>query len=246
MMKSYTPKQTILTGILGLGLMLTACTETETIAPPEQRANRILTYTIVNTPNPIYGAVNDLDSTITVYVPYYYYLSLLQAELTVSEGASVTPASGTMIEDVARIALGDTTIHYTITATDGGKADYKLIIDTQQPTLTVNNVTTDPATPAEFPSSYLYLNKYEIYSAIPLTGKNLFKNADGTPRAKVTFIAADGTEIPALAASANDTESLNAIIPFSDKIAPGLYHIRIDCYSQSVTLSNPVRIKSPI
>jgi hypothetical protein len=225
---------------------LVACTETETVDPPAQRANRILTYTVVNTPDPIHGVVNDLDSTITVYVPYYYYLNLLQADIAVSGGATVTPASGTLIEDLVGIMRGDTTLRYTVTASDGSKAVYKLVINPQQPALTVEELTTDAASPAEFNSSFLYMGKYEIYSNLQLTGANFFKSADGSVLSDVTFISEEGTEIPALAVSSNEASSLTVVIPFNDSIPDGLYYIRVDCYSQSVTLQHPVRIKSPM
>lgn len=241
----YTLQKRILICTLSTCSILAGCTDTETIEPPALPVNRILTYTVVNTPTTIHGAVNGLDSTIVVYIPYYYYLDLLQPEITVSAGASVAPESGTMIEDLVRVVRGDTVIHYTVTGADGSKATYRLRVETQQPELTLNELTTDPASPAEFPASFLYLNKYEIYSPVQITGKNLFKSAGGVIEAKVTFINEQGTEISALDIASANTSSLTAIVPFTTDIPDGLYRIRVDCYSQTVTLKNPIRIKTP-
>jgi len=235
----------VLIAIACTGTLLTGCTETETIEPPAQPANRILTYTVVNTPDPVHGAVNDNDSTITVYLPYYYYLSLMQTELTVSEGATVTPDSGTTLDDLVRVIKGDTVIRYTVTDTKGKKKTYTLHVETQQPALEIDEITTDAAAPKEFASSYLYQEKYEVYTAVPITGKNLFKNIGNQTQVTVTFINEQGTEISAVDVNVYSTTSITAILPFHWQMAPGLYRVRVECYSHTITIKNPIRIKSP-
>lgn len=230
--------------LLALGL-LAACTDTETVEPPAPLANRILTYEVANTADRLYGAVNDQDSTIKVYLPYFYYLTVLEGNVTVSEGATVTPASGTLLRNVPAIAKGDTTVYYNVTAADGSSNRYRLLVDTRQPALVVDELTTDPETPAAFYSSVMYKGT-PIYSGLMLTGKNLFKTAQGNVLAKVTFIADDGTEIPALDVASNESISLMVTLPLNTDLPNGLYTIRVDCYSQSVTLKNPVQITSPL
>lgn len=224
---------------------LAACSDTETVEPPALPTNRILTYEVANTADPIYGAVNDQDSTITVYLPYFYYLTVLEGNLTVSTGATVTPASGTLLRNVPAIAKGDTTVYYDVTAADGGSKRYTLQIDTRQPELVVDELTTDPETPAAFYSSVMY-NGRPIYSGLMLTGKNLFKTAQGTVLSRVTFIAEDGTEIPARDAASNESVSLMVTLPLNTDLPNGLYKVRVDCYSQSVTLKNAIQITSPL
>jgi hypothetical protein len=229
--------------LLALGL-LAACSDTETVEPPAQRADRILTYEVSNTADPIYGAVNDQDSTIRVYLPYFYYLSVLEGTVTVPTGTTVTPASGTLLKNVPAIAKGDTTVYYDVKAEDGSSKRYRLVVDTRQPELVVDELTTDPETPAAFYSSVMY-NDRPIHSGLLLTGKNLFKTAQDDVLAKVTFIAEDGTEIRALDANSNQSVSLMVVLPFNTDMPDGLYKVRIDCYSHSVTLKNPIQIASP-
>jgi hypothetical protein len=228
---------------LTLGL-LAACTDTETVEPPALRANRVLTYEVANTAEPLYGAVNDQDSTIKVYLPYFYYLSTLEGNVTVSDGATVTPASGTLLKNVPAIARGDTAVYYTVTAADGSSKRYTLLLETRQPELIVDELTTDPETPAAFYSSVMYKD-FPIYSSLMLTGRNIFNTAQGTRLAKVTFIAADGTEIPAADAGSNESISLIVTLPLNTDMPNGLYKIRVDCYSQTITLKNPIQITSP-
>jgi hypothetical protein len=230
---------------LALGL-LAACTDTETVEPPDLRTNRVLTYEVANIADPIYGAINDEDSTIKVYLPYFYYLNALEGNVTVSNGATVTPASGTLLRNVPAIVTGDTTVYYAVTAADGSTARYKLVVDTRQPELLIDELTTDPETPAAFYSSVLYNNSFPIYSSLMLTGENIFKTAQGNAVAKVTFIAEDGTEIPAIDANSNESISLIVVLPLDTDMPNGLYKIRVDCYSQSVTLENPIQITSPL
>jgi hypothetical protein len=231
--------------LLALG-MLAACTDTETVEPPAQRANRVLTYEVVNTTDPLYGVVNDEDSTIKVYLPYFYYLTALEGKATVSNGATVTPANGTLLKNIPAIAKGDTTVYYDVTAADGSTARYRLVVDTRQPTLIVDELTSDPETPAAFYSSVMYTPTTPIHSALMLTGNNIFNNGKGEALAKVTFIAQDGTEIPALDAASNDAVSLIVTLPFDTEMPDGLYRIRVQCYSQTFTLANPIQITSPL
>jgi hypothetical protein len=228
---------------LTLGL-LAACTDTEIVEPPALRANRVLTYEVANTAEPLYGAVNDRDSTIKVYLPYFYYLSTLEGNVTVSDGATVTPTSGTLLKNVPAIAKG-ATVYYTVTAADGSSRRYTLLVDTRQPELIVDELTTDPETPAAFYNSVLYKD-FPIYSSLMLTGKNIFNTAQGTRLAKVTFIAEDGTEIPAADAGSNESISLIVTLPLNTDMPNGLYKIRVDCYSKTITLKNPIQITSPL
>ena len=65
--------------------------------------NRMLEYKIGSVPfgeEPLYGAIDDYDSTITVYLPEKYGLLVYTPELTLPEGATVSPASGTTVTNL--------------------------------------------------------------------------------------------------------------------------------------------------
>jgi hypothetical protein len=243
------PIKPILCMLAGM-LLATACTETvtetivETIPAPELRGNRVLEFTVVNAPDPIQGVVNNVDTTITVYLPYYYFLKSMQAELTLPTGATVSPENGTLI-DLSGMLTGNADLYYTVTAASGARAKYKVIFDTQQPVLEVNEVTTDPENPAEFTSSMLYLGKYLMPGVISLTGANFIRGVDGAPLSKVWFVSDTGDKIPAYGASSSGTTSLDVILPLYENIPAGIYHIQIDCYSYTIKLNNTVKIIDP-
>lgn len=223
---------------------IASCTETETIAPPELASNRILEYKVVNTSETIYGAINEEEQMITVYLPYYYYLTILQAEVSISDGATIVPESGTYIENLVDVIKGDSTVVYTVTDTDGNAVDYQLQVETQQPELVVDELTTDPDNPTVYYSSVVYMG-YDITSTISLTGENMFSSTSNEYLAEVTFISEDGTEIPALLTVNNSTSQIVSTVPYNDNIPDGLYDIRVDIYGQSVTLEYPISIQSP-
>jgi hypothetical protein len=70
-------------------LLLTRCTKTEELALLP--ADKILEYKVTNLPNDevIYGAIDNEANTITVYVPYYYGLLVIDPSITLSNGASI-------------------------------------------------------------------------------------------------------------------------------------------------------------
>jgi len=75
---------------LFLGLLLTRCTKTEELALLP--ADKILEYKVTNLPNDdvIYGAIDNEANTITVYLPYYYGLLVIDPTIKVANGASLT------------------------------------------------------------------------------------------------------------------------------------------------------------
>ncbi len=57
-----------------------ACTKTTGPDPLPQ--NRILSFKVVNlTDTVIYGAIDDIDNTITVYIPFYYGLTVIDPRI---------------------------------------------------------------------------------------------------------------------------------------------------------------------
>jgi hypothetical protein len=98
---------------------LFACTKTTGPDPLPQ--NRILSFKVVNlTDTVIYGAIDDIDNTITVYIPFYYGLTVIDPRIEVSGGAKLQ-------EEILPVAI-DGTASYTVTGADGSKRNYSLSI----------------------------------------------------------------------------------------------------------------------
>jgi hypothetical protein len=97
-----------------------ACTKTESfeaILP-----NRITEYKVVNLQDTvIYGAIDNENNTITVYVPFYLGMAVIQPEITVEEGA-------TLETEPFPVELENTTQTYTVRGADGSRRTYQLRI----------------------------------------------------------------------------------------------------------------------
>lgn len=109
---------------LFVGLLLTRCTKTEELALLP--ADKILEYKVTNLPNDevIYGAVDNETNTITVYVPYYYGLLVIDPSITLSNGASIT-------EEILPVKTDEKNQTYTVKSATGTTRTYSLKIELQ-------------------------------------------------------------------------------------------------------------------
>ncbi|TDQ06714.1 hypothetical protein [Pedobacter metabolipauper] len=106
-------------------MVLASCKKTIDLEPLPQA--KILTYKVTNIPDTvIYGAVDDLEGTITVYLPYYYGLSIIDPEITVASGSKLD-------EEILPVNVTDTKT-YGVTGNDGSKKIYTLKLIQQNPT----------------------------------------------------------------------------------------------------------------
>lgn len=249
--------------LAGFLWLLTACTKTTTNPYPSPSQSRILSYKIVNTNTPITGVVDDNDHTITVYLGPTLFLSILEPQITVPEGASISPASGSFIENLADYFAKGRTIQYTVTGKDKSVSTYTLHIISQQPPLSFEEVTTDPANPVTYNHSISwYSNSIAIYTTTPylFSPSNIVSQAVG----RVSLVAENGTEYPMTSdgagapafAGAAVTSYSHVIVNLSGVIGydlltgganqtsppPGLYRIKVQYYSRTTTLKNPIRI----
>ncbi|WP_316818068.1 hypothetical protein [Pedobacter nyackensis] len=115
-------------------LFTSSCTKTMELAPLPQ--NRITEFKVVNLPDTvIFGAIDPIEKSITVYIPYYYGLAVIDPEIKVSDGAR-------LVEEVLPVNMNETNVSYTVKAKDGGTQVYKLkIVQQNTPDLTVSWLT---------------------------------------------------------------------------------------------------------
>lgn len=234
-------------------MMLAGCTKTETIPAPAEEQNRILQYSVVNVQgDPIYGAVNDADSTIKIYLPFYLQLTILEPEIRVSEGATVDPVSGTMIEDLMDVFLNGRDLRYKVTAKNGAVKTYTLEIEVQQPPVELEEISPGAAEPVEY-----VMDTSQIFSSvrINLKGTGFSENHD---LVKVVLVDAAGAEVTGdLAVATTNTNDLNSltvdITKYQQNVPEvlkhitwgGLYRIRVYSYARSATTQFPIRISKP-
>ncbi|MFC6102423.1 hypothetical protein [Olivibacter domesticus] len=148
-----------------------ACTKTEPFEAVPQ--NRITEYKVVNLQDTfIYGAVNNIENTITVYVPFYLNMVVIQPEITVESGAILET-------EMLPVELDNESQTYAVRAADGSRRTYKLII-TQQNTPDLSLVWSDEL-PTGAPGDLLGVNN----SGMPFSF--LYGNFQSTSIATLNF-----------------------------------------------------------
>ncbi|RFS24796.1 hypothetical protein DVR12_06270 [Chitinophaga silvatica] len=230
-------------------LIFSACTKTETIPFTPEADNQLLEYKIVNVQGtPIYGAINQADSSVTIYLPFYLQLTILEPELKVSDGATITPASGTMIEDLLDFFRNGRTIKYNVKGKAGNVKGYTLHIQVQQPDLTVKEITTDPANPvtynidmkAFFDSFSFTLNGAGFASNLDMI-KVVLVDEQNKEYGPLDISQFNTTDLTTLSFSITQYKNMSSAI-LATLPATGLYKVRIYSYAKVATTQNSIRI----
>lgn len=231
-------------------LFMTSCKKTETIAPPLPPAAQVTEFTITNVAeneSQIRAAINHEKGTITVYLPVYLQLPVLMPSIKVTDGATVTPESGTQINDLLDKLRKNEKITYSVKGKDGSVKEYTLDIIVQQPKTVVNEVTTDPANP----KTYTLTTDQWTYMDISFTGENII--VEGREElVSIILIDAAGNELPPIPGGglyytyathkAFQGQVFRSHPAYAALAADGLYKIKVYNYGQAVTLKNPIRI----
>lgn len=216
--------------------LLFSCKKTED-APPITES-RILQYAVTNAADgPIQGVINDKESTITLYIPYYTALTSLLPEIKIPAGATVTPASNVLLENWLVKQAMDSAMVYTVQSKDG-IASYRLRVDGQQPDIVVNEVSVDPANPR-----VITHRPKEESVTISIGGDNL------APNAKTNFVTLVNEAGKGFLLETKTYYPISykgftgALPPDTNALPSGKYYVRVTCFSKTVKLKNPVIIK---
>ncbi|WP_316829103.1 hypothetical protein [Pedobacter miscanthi] len=102
---------------------LTACKKTVGLDPLP--ANKITEFKVVVSDGNIFGAIDETDKTITLYLPYYYELDVIEPVIKLSTGAKLS-------ETLAPVEVLDTKKTYTVIAANQSTSTYTLIIKLNQ------------------------------------------------------------------------------------------------------------------
>jgi hypothetical protein len=104
-------------------LAVASCTKTEDYERLAQ--NRILEYKVTNLQDTvIYGAIDNIDNTITVYLPFYLPLDVIDPAIKLDDKA-------TLEGELEPVDILDATHTYTVKGADKTTRTYKLIIKIQ-------------------------------------------------------------------------------------------------------------------
>ncbi|RLJ75058.1 hypothetical protein [Pedobacter alluvionis] len=116
-------KLTQLLCLLITAATLAACKKTIGLDPLP--ANKITEFKVAVSDGNIFGAIDETDKTITLYLPYYYELDVIEPAIKLSAGAKLS-------ETLAPVDVLNTQKTYTVIGADQSTSTYKLIIKLNQ------------------------------------------------------------------------------------------------------------------
>ncbi|HWW41698.1 hypothetical protein [Pedobacter sp.] len=232
---------------LVISILVVSCKKTETIEPPAQAQNRILSYQVTNVSgDPLVGVVNDTEKTIKLYLPYYLYLTVLQPAIKVSEGASINPASGVLVENLLDVFDQGKTVEYTVTGKDGSKATYKLIIEVQQGDFKLEEISASATDLTELTFDHKFKNDYltvnwsgDIPSGNAELDRQLLK-ITLTDQNQKTYVI-DNNRGAKLSATALRLDYLLSYTSVPG-LESGIYTVKVRFYGKTASLKYPVKI----
>ena len=122
----------------------------------ERPSARIISYAVENVSTDIYCAINDETRQITIYLPHYYALALIDPLITLPEGASIEPDD----EEVFPV-FSDEPFTYTVSAPGEEDVVYSVKVIVQQPVIVLNEFSTGQDTAV-----------YSVNGVLPVSGEN--------------------------------------------------------------------------
>ncbi len=208
-------------------IVLTACKKTVDLEPlPE---NKILEYKVSNLKDTVmYASINQLNNTITVYVPVFYGLSLIDPEIKLSQGATLT-------EVPMPVGIYEQDKKYTVKAADGSTKTYTLKIIVMNPVKLI----------ASWPATYIVNGEMISYPVNSTSFSGNF-NAFGTGLLQIDLIHKKTGKL----IKVNDAEVVwrpgavdqTAFFTPGPTIDTGVYQMNLKYYDQVVTMKEPLHI----
>lgn len=212
-------------------VMIVACTKTADL--PARAQSNILSFAITNLPDTvIYGAVDNTDKTITVYLPFYYNLNIIDPQIKVSEGARI-------LEELLPVDIADSTQQYTVKGKDSSTTVYKLKIRIQAPGV--------PFTLIEHSTADNYYVTNPGYSQFSFGGSFYTTNSR---LINAWLVNSEGEETSlqlngVFAQNDNSTGEMAywlTMVPIPATLDSGLYYVKASVYDRTVTMQYPIRI----
>ncbi|MEH6308615.1 hypothetical protein RYH73_23385 [Olivibacter sp. CPCC 100613] len=229
--------------LLFIAIGFHSCTKTEhfeVIAP-----NRMIEYKVVNLQDTvIYGAIDNENNTITVYVPFYLGMAVIQPEITVETGAALET-------EVLPVELDNTVQSYKVRGADGSSRIYQLhIIQQNTPFLSLVWSTGQPtAAPG---NQIVQMGPYDAPFFASLYGDFQSTNTSTLTFALINKVTGD-TIRPSLATAeimANNSSSLPLIadyllngITVPDDVDSGYYDVEVGFLGHKELAPAPLHVQ---
>ncbi|MFT3824152.1 MAG: hypothetical protein QM731_09535 [Chitinophagaceae bacterium] len=120
----------LMTFALCMGTFISSCKKTEVVPYEAEQANTITEFKVTNATEVLYGVVDNVDNTITVYVPYYLSISYIIPQIKLEDGAKLIDKDGNEIdirEDLEPVAFDSVGYTYSVKDTKNNIRKYTLV-----------------------------------------------------------------------------------------------------------------------
>ncbi|MBB6273318.1 hypothetical protein HDF26_003778 [Pedobacter cryoconitis] len=201
----------------------------KTIAPPALSNSKILEYNVPVSDGNIAGVIDETDHTITVYIPFYYELNVIDPKVKLADGA-------TLKETVEPVDVLSDKTTYTVTGADKTSTTYKLVIKIQQ----VNPLVLQESSTATQTAQYGLNTSMSIIGNFYTTDPNKLKVSliSKTTSKETDMDKGSDFSINPI----EDIYSLSGLI-IPPAIDTGLYYIKVKKSGISTQSKYPVRLK---
>lgn len=238
-------KTTLFFSAFALFSLLTACTSEEdrftdvkedpvTEIITDLSAKRIISFKVTNPgeAQAIYSSVNNLDKTITVYLPSYYEYQYLETAIILPEKTTISPAATELLP-----VFSKTPITYTTKAPDGTTAVYTVKIVVQQPKITLNELSTATSTVTVATTTSITLKGENFIPSYEVT-KVFLVDAQGNKKWQMKQYN-EGLYIGTFYAMYAFIDNINTPVTLEPDTD---YYIMMESYTISKTMKYPIRI----
>jgi hypothetical protein len=208
----------------------------KTMELPHQSDSKIIAYKVPVSDGSISGIIDETDKTITVYLPFYYNLDVIDPEIKLASGAKLST-------EVLPVDVLDDKTTYTVTGADKSTVTYKLVIKMQQISpLKVNEVSTENK-PVVWGIGYYMINFSGNFNTLDPTKIKIF--LVGTDNKETEMLYTTGYGPAAVNVLMGATEKVYSIgyVGVPQTLDPGLYKVRVKIQSLTTDLKYPVKLE---
>nr|WP_068891676.1 hypothetical protein [Pedobacter panaciterrae] len=213
----------------------TSCKKTMDL--PAQSDSKILEYKVPVSDGVISGVIDETDKTITVYVPFYYQLDVIDPEIKLAQGAKLK-------EEILPVEVLNNTMTYTVTGADKSSSTYKLIIKLQQVTPLVIDELSSETTTASLGIGFQMASFYGNFNTNDANKVRVFLVDAAGKESEFSHTTGYGAAAVAPFNGADGKKSYNiSYMGVPQTVLPGLYKVRVKVLSLTAEMKYPVQLE---
>lgn len=208
----------------------------KTMDLPQQSDSKIIAYKVPVSDGSISGIIDETDKTITVYLPFYYNLDVIDPEIKLATGAKLST-------EVLPVDVLDDKTTYTVTGADKSTVTYKLVIKLQQISpLKVDEVSTE-SKPVVWGIGYYMINLSGNFNTLDPTKIRIFLVGADNTETEMSYTTGYGPAAVSVLMAASEKVYSIGYVGVPQTLDPGLYRVRVKVQSLTKDLKYPVKLE---